>query len=251
MIWAKIVNKEIMQTHDEDPAGLWHPDAIAKNDILGYWEEVPEYVNVGWKFKNDEWISGGQWLEEQVAETPILPPGPSSCRIDASISNDPMLDTCEVLFDSNVAGIYDSWSITIDGVNYSTKVTSTNSDTNELTCTTTVWLSVGDLVTFMNPVFGGVDKHTSYVVHSVVSPTKFRITNLQTPIEEFQLTTGTGNMMMSKGPNFKHTFQKTDSPQHIAVEITATNSDNSATYSMENDCALIIPEKWVPLFARP
>ena len=75
MIWAKIVNNEIMQTHDEDPSGLWHPDQIAKNDLPGYWEQVPDHVNVGWKFKNDEWISGGQWLEEHIAENPPPPPG--------------------------------------------------------------------------------------------------------------------------------------------------------------------------------
>ena len=39
-IWAKIVDNEIMQTHDEDPSGLWHPDQIAQNDLPGHWEEV-------------------------------------------------------------------------------------------------------------------------------------------------------------------------------------------------------------------
>lgn len=71
-MWAKVVNDEIMQLHDEDPSGLWHPDA------LEFWKEVPDNVHIGWKFKNGEWISGGQWYEEWVAENPPPPPGPPS-----------------------------------------------------------------------------------------------------------------------------------------------------------------------------
>ena len=75
-MWAKIVNDEIMQLHDEDPSGLWHPDAIAKNDLPGYWEQVPDHVHIGWKFRDNEWISGGQWGEEWAAANPPPPPGP-------------------------------------------------------------------------------------------------------------------------------------------------------------------------------
>ena len=54
MMWAKIVENEIMQMYDEDPTSLWHPDAIAKNDLPGHWDQVPDHVNVGWKMKNGE-----------------------------------------------------------------------------------------------------------------------------------------------------------------------------------------------------
>ena len=174
MIWAKIVNDEIMQTHDENPAGLWHPDAIAKNDLPGYWEEVPDHVNVGWKFKNNQWISGGQWMEEQAAETPILPPGPPNCRIDFTPDDDKSSDIHPVIFDSRVSGIYDTWSITIGDTVYSTNVTATNSATNELTCGTTAWLTAGDQVTFMGTM-GGVEKHKVYIVKSVTDATRFKI----------------------------------------------------------------------------
>jgi hypothetical protein len=250
MIWAKIVNNEIMQTHDENPAGLWHPDQIAKNDLPGYWEEVPDHVNVGWKFKNDEWISGGQWMEEQAAETPPTQPGPPGCRIDYSRHDEPMSNIQEIEFDSHVAGIYDTWSITVGDTTYSTTVTSANSTTNEFTCETTEWLSPDDLIVFMGTL-GGVVKHKTYFVKSVTSATKFKICDPMKPIEVLELTTETGTMMMSKGPDFKQTFTKSDAPQTIALSITATGPGGTTTYTPEGELALVIPEKWVPLFARP
>ena len=250
MVWAKIVNDEIMQTHDEDPTGLWHPDQIAKNDLPGYWDEVPDYVNVGWKFKNNEWISGGQWMEEQAANTPKLIAGPPSCRMDFAASDDPMSSTCEISFDSLVSGEYDTWGITIGDTLYSTTVTATSSATYELTCGTTKWLTARDQVTFMDTL-GGVEKHKAYLVHSIVSATKFKICDQASPLEVFQLTTDTGKMTMSKGPNFEQVFEKTDSPQPINASITATGEGGTTTYTLENEFELVIPEKWVPLFARP
>ena len=117
-IWAKIVDNEIMQTHDEDPSGLWHPDAIAKNDLPGYWEEVPNYVNSGWKFKNGEWISGGQWLEEHIAENPPPPPGPPCGRIDYTIAVDNITYKAKVLFDIQIGGIWTEFYVDIDGKRY-------------------------------------------------------------------------------------------------------------------------------------
>ena len=112
MIWAKIVNDEVMQLSDENPVGLWHPDAIAKNDIPGYWDEIPDYVHIGWRFRDNEWISGGQWHEEWVAANPPPPPGPPGGSIDAQMVK---LTSTEVVyrFVSKAFGIFDSigWSI--------------------------------------------------------------------------------------------------------------------------------------------
>jgi hypothetical protein len=250
MIWAKIVNNEIMQTYDENPAGLWHPDQIAKNDLPGYWEEVPDHVNVGWKFKNNEWISGGQWIEEEALENPPAPVGPPFAKVDFAPSDDPSSNTFQANFDARVGGIYDTWSITVGDTTYSTTATATNSTTNEITCGTTEWLAAGDLVTFMDAL-GGIEKHKTYIVHSVVSATKFKICDIGSSISIFELATDTGSVLLSKGPDFKQIFQKTDSPQPIEVSITATGPGGTTTYSLENEMALVIPEKWVPLFARP
>lgn len=250
MIWAKIVNDEIMQTHDENPAGLWHPDAIAKNDLPGYWDEVPDHVNVGWKFKNNEWISGGQWLEEHIAATPIVPPGAPNCRTDFAPSNNPESNTFNMYVDSMIGGIYDTWSITIGDTVYSTTVTAASSDTNEFTCASTAWIKAKDQITFMG-ILGGVEKHKTYLVHSVVSATKFKICDMYTPLVVVELTTETGTMMMSKGPDFQHSIEKISIPQSLVMSITATGPGGTTTYTLENEMALIVPEIWVPLFARP
>lgn len=250
MIWAKIVNDEIMQTHDENPAGLWHPDAIAKNDLPGYWEEVPDHVNVGWKLKNNQWISGGQWLDEQIAATPILPPGAPNGNIAYTPLQDSSSAAQVIIFDSRAMGIYDTWSITIGDTTYSTNVTATNSATNELTCETTAWLTAGDEVTFMGTM-GGVEKHKVYVVKSVTDATRFKVCDPTATLHVTELTTDTGTMMLSKGPNFELTFQKTDAPQPIAMSITVTGPGGTTTYTAEGELALVVPEIWVPLFARP
>jgi hypothetical protein len=113
-MWAKIVNDEIMQLHDEDPSGLWHPDAIAKNDIPGHWEQVPSHVHVGWRFRDNEWISGGQWHEEWVAANPPPPPGPPSAAINMKFTS---MTSNEVVYSfiSIAAGIFETIEWTIDG----------------------------------------------------------------------------------------------------------------------------------------
>ena len=250
MIWAKIVNNEIMQTHDENPAGLWHPDAIAKNDIPGHWEEVPDHVNVGWKFKNNEWISGGQWMEEHIAETPIVPPGAPFCRVNFAPNDDATSNTFTMYVDATISGIYDTWSITIGDTEYSTNVTEASSDTDEFTCASTAWLQAKDQITFMGTL-GGVEKHKTYLVHSVTSATKFKICDMYSPINVVKLTTVTGTMLMSKGPDFKWSTEKTSAPQPLAMSITATGPGGTSTDTLENEMALIVPELWVPLFSRP
>jgi len=251
MIWAKIVNDEIMQTHDEDPAGLWHPDAIAKNDIPGYWEQVPDHANVGWKFKNNEWISGGQWHEEWVAANPPPPPIPPFCRVDFTPSDDPQSNKFHIAVDSHVGGECDTWSITMGNIVYSVNVTAARSDTNEFTCDSTSWLHKGEQIQFMTDTVGGIEKHKTYLVHTVVDATKFKICDPMSPLNEIQLTSNSGSMLLSKGPNFDAEFTKTSSPQPMEFSITATGPGGTTTYTAENDLALIVPEKWVPLFARP
>lgn len=181
MIWAKIVNNEIMQTHDENPAGLWHPDQIAKNDLPGYWEEVPDHVNVGWKFKNDEWISGGQWLDEHIAENPIEPPGPPTITISATVEEDRGAGKATLIIDTTLAGEWDSWSLTIEGEEYT-------ADT--------------------------VDKANK------------------------------GKM------DFELTFTQTTEPQTLSVSGTLVGPGGTVTTTLEGDTAVVIPEKWIPLFAR-
>lgn len=117
-IWAKIVNDEIMQIDDVDPALLYHPDQIAKNDLPGYFEEVPNHVGVGWKFKNGKWISGGQWMEEFMQANPPPPPGPPTARIDFSMSIDDQKHVATVSFDCTASGHVDTWDAIVDGKIY-------------------------------------------------------------------------------------------------------------------------------------
>jgi len=109
-MWAKVVENEIFQTWDEDPTGLWHPDQLV------YWEEVPDHVAIGWKRKNGQWISGGQWLEEHAAENPLPPPGPPSGGI--SVVPIDSLDKINFIFIAQTAGFVDSIEWTIQGQTY-------------------------------------------------------------------------------------------------------------------------------------
>ena len=71
-LWAKMMdidgdgNLEIVQTHDEDPAGLWHPDALVN------WREVPAHLTIGSVLETatNEWWSGADWLEKTLAKAP-------------------------------------------------------------------------------------------------------------------------------------------------------------------------------------
>jgi hypothetical protein len=71
--WAKMVdsdgdgNFEIYQLHDENPSGLWHPDA------LEFWREVPdEHAAIGNVFEESSqtWYTGVAWGEKKTAEAP-------------------------------------------------------------------------------------------------------------------------------------------------------------------------------------
>lgn len=109
-MWAKVVNNEIFQTWDEDPSGLWHPDQ------LQFWQEVPDHVAIGWKLKNGEWISGAQWLEEDLNENPLPPPGPPTAGI--SVNPIEYLDKTEFIFVAQCAGFVDSIEWNIQGQTY-------------------------------------------------------------------------------------------------------------------------------------
>lgn len=103
-IWAKIVEEEIMQTHDENPAGLWHPDMIEQNEIIGHWEEVPDFCNVGYKRRDGEWIEGGQWYADWRAANPLPEPGPPTANFIYTQSDDVMKGTTTITLKQNVGG---------------------------------------------------------------------------------------------------------------------------------------------------
>ena len=141
-MWAKIVDNQIMQLSDVDPVGLWHPDAIAKNDIPGYWDEVPDNVNVGWYFRDNEWISGGQWFEECEAAKEPTPPGPPSASWRHDITD--TLTSATIQFHADPGGIWDSYSWVIDGEEYGQEETVTVEFTKASTAKT---ISVEFIVT--------------------------------------------------------------------------------------------------------
>ena len=143
-IWAKVVEGEIMQTHDCHPGELWHPDMIEQNDLPGHWEEVPETVNIGWKFKNNEWISGGQWMEEYLEENPPAPPGPPTAAISI-ITQTETPGSSEFLFKATAIGIANEtdwchW--VIDGEEYTTEEVTVTIDKIEARQTFTATLTV-------------------------------------------------------------------------------------------------------------
>ena len=112
MKWAKVVNNEAQQIWDTDPSDLWHPDALA------FWKEVPDEVQVGWKFKNNKWISGGQWAEEDRIENPLPEVGPPTAIIAYMRGVDLDGSTETVTFANDSSGHYDSFEWNIEGKKY-------------------------------------------------------------------------------------------------------------------------------------
>lgn len=110
MVWAKVVNDEVMQVFEDDPTTLWHPDA------LEFWKQVPDHVAEGWKYKNGKWISGGQWLEEFQAENPPPPPGPPTAGMIKTILNTETTTTLKLQLQA--AGHYDWYEWEVDGKKY-------------------------------------------------------------------------------------------------------------------------------------
>ena len=69
-LWAKMIdtdgdgNLEAVQLHDEDPAGLWHPD------FLDAWREVPPNTAIGSVLESSTgtWWTGADWLDKKLAD---------------------------------------------------------------------------------------------------------------------------------------------------------------------------------------
>lgn len=108
MIWARIVENEIIEIQDIDPATLYHPD------LLSEWKSVPDYCHVGWRYKNNKWISGSQWHDEFMAENPVPPPGPPHATY-AKIEAVPYDTTVKYKLGIVPSGIFDSFEVEVNG----------------------------------------------------------------------------------------------------------------------------------------
>ena len=106
-IWAKVVDNEIMQLHDEDPRDLWHPD------FHEFWQQVPAYCHIGWKFRDGEWISGSQAHEEFMAANPIPDPGPPTLMVHVTQTEDRETKKVKAIFNVTPSGHYTSFSVTV------------------------------------------------------------------------------------------------------------------------------------------
>ena len=114
MTWARVVENEIIEIFEEDPAKYFHPD------LLNEWVDIPdEGVHVGWKFKNGQWISGGQWYEEHRAENPLPPEGPPCVDIMVDHKETRTHDQFKFLCEVGGVGELDKWII--DGETYTTE----------------------------------------------------------------------------------------------------------------------------------
>jgi hypothetical protein len=106
MTWARVVENEIVEIFEEDPAKYFHPD------LLHEWVDIPnEGVHVGWKFKNGQWISGGQWYDEFRAENPIPAEGPPTIMIEVNHKETRTHDQFEFKFVIGGVGEFVEWSI--------------------------------------------------------------------------------------------------------------------------------------------
>lgn len=139
-MWAKIVNDEVMQLNEDNPMGLWHPDAIAKNEYPGHWEELSDHVQVGWKFKNKQWISGGQWHEEYVVDHPTPPPGPPSVKMSVT-DTDSTFQKTKLELRVVSAGEIDSILWEIEGQSYTENVIDVEFDCGDSTYDITIKLT--------------------------------------------------------------------------------------------------------------
>jgi hypothetical protein len=111
MTWARVVENEIVEIFEEDPAKYFHPD------LLHEWVDIPdEGVHVGWKFKNGQWISGGQWYEEFYAENPIPPEGPPTVQVEIDHKETRTHD--QLVFSYRIGGVGDLVEWRINGTKY-------------------------------------------------------------------------------------------------------------------------------------
>jgi hypothetical protein len=106
MTWARVVENEIVEIFEEDPAKYFHPD------LLHEWVDIPnEGVHVGWKFKNGQWISGGQWYDEFRAENPLPPEGPPTVQIEVDHKETRTHDQFKFAFMIGGVGEFVEWNI--------------------------------------------------------------------------------------------------------------------------------------------
>lgn len=111
MTWARVVDDEVVQIFEEDPALYFHPETLHE------WVDIPnEGVHVGWKRKNGRWISGTQWWEEFRAENPVPPEGPPTANI--SIDHKETRTHDQLTFEAMPGGTVTSMEWTIDGKIY-------------------------------------------------------------------------------------------------------------------------------------
>jgi len=111
MTWARVVNNEIVEIFEENPADYFHPD------LLHEWVDIPnEGVHVGWKFKNGQWISGGQWYEEFRAENPLPPEGPPTVQIEVDHKETRTHD--QLVFNHRIGGVGELVEWNINGTTY-------------------------------------------------------------------------------------------------------------------------------------
>lgn len=114
MTWARVVDNEIVEIMQDDPALLFHPD------LLHEWSDIPnEGVHIGWKYKNGQWISGAQWSEEFAIEHPVPLEGPPSVRIQVDHKQTRTHDNIKLA--ALTAGSYTSLEWTVDTVKYTTE----------------------------------------------------------------------------------------------------------------------------------
>lgn len=106
-LWGRILDNHVVEVLDEGVSaiGLIHPDHIEKdNDVPGHWEELPDGVNVGWWFKNNQWISGAQYWAEWDIEHPKPPPGPPTAHIIKNVLHKIEEHKTYVHIEANVGG---------------------------------------------------------------------------------------------------------------------------------------------------
>lgn len=114
MTWARVVDDEVVEIFDEDPALYFHPD------LLHEWVDIPDHgIHCGWKIKNNVWISGTQWSEEFVSEHPLPPEGPPSANIEIDHKQTRTHD--QIKLSARISGSVTSYEWTVDNVIYTTE----------------------------------------------------------------------------------------------------------------------------------
>lgn len=158
MTWARVVENEIIEIFEENPADYFHPD------LLSEWVDIPDQgVHIGWKFKNGSWISGGQWYEEFRADNPIPTEGPPTVQIEVNHKETRTQD--QFVFNYRIGGVGELVEWTINGTKYTDESVSLELDKTSEAQTVTVSVTVagpggsftkeleGDETVIVSPIF--------------------------------------------------------------------------------------------------